>query len=324
MAPSSTVGAVRSRLTVPRSLAMSSCEVASRLRGGLPGAEIGGNLECSGGTFKNAGDFALNCDGARITRSLYLRGGVRAEGTVSFSLAHARDPLDDDVARGSIGIGDLILDGFTYERIAGSAPTDAKTRVGWLMRQRKTHTSSDFRPQPFEQLAKVLAAMGHDGDARKIAIAKQKLMIPVRVRDAPRYARPFVRMLWELHGATSGFGYRPSRLVVILLGLWLAGGLFYTQAADFGVFAPADRQVRADATLRMCRQNWSQCDAANIAPFRPFAYSADNLLPAIDLGQRKAWVVSGWVGTLVAIQSLLGVVGALLFGAIVTGLIKKD
>jgi hypothetical protein len=144
-----------------------------------------------------------------------------------------------------------------------------------------------------EQLAKVLSAMGHDGDARKVAMEKQRLMIPVRVRQAPWFAKPFAWLLWELHRLTSGFGYRPSRLILILLALWVAGGLFFAEVADFGVFEPADRQVRADQRLRLCRSNWTRCEAANIVAFRPFAYSADNLLPAIDLGQRKAWLVSG-------------------------------
>src|SRR5262249_20355546 len=147
-------------------------------------ADIGGNLLCSQGSFKNAGGDALSCDGARVTGGVYLRDGFRAEGTVDLSSAYAQDLADDDVARGKAGATRLVLDGFTYERLSRGAPTDAKTRTAWLRRQRPDHLSTDFRPQPFEQLAKVLTAMGHDGDARRIATLKQRLMIPVRVARA--------------------------------------------------------------------------------------------------------------------------------------------
>jgi hypothetical protein len=290
----------------------------------LHGAEIGGDLGCNEGSFRSMRGDALACDRAKITGGIYLRDGFTAEGTVSFLGAYAQNLADDDITGGTADACRVALDGFTYERIAWGASTFADKRIPWLLRQVPDPHSIDFCPQPFEQLTKVLAAMGHDDDARKVAMEKQRLMIPVRHRDAPWYAKPFVRPLWKLHGLTSGFGYRPSRLIVILIALWLAGGLFFAIVAEFGAFEPADRQVRADQTLRMCRHNWTQCDAANIIQFWPLGYSADNLLPAIDLGQRKAWVVSGWVAMLAAMQSFFGVVGALLFGAIITGLIKKD
>ena len=95
--------------------------------------------------------------------------------------------------------------------------------------------------------------MGHDDNARKVAMEKQRLMIPVRFQEAPWYAKHTVWALWHLHCFTSGFGYRPSRLIIILLVLWFTGGLFFAKAAEFGVFEPTDRQVRADQTLRVCR-----------------------------------------------------------------------
>jgi hypothetical protein len=311
----------------------------------LLGVEIGGDLSCVQGRFKNPGGDALNCSGAKIARYVYLRNGFTAEGTVVLSSAHAQNLIDDDIARGKAGACDLVLDGFTYERIAGNAPTTAKTRIAWLHSQIAEHLSStDFRPQPFEQLAKVLAAMGHDGDARQVAMAKQRLMIPVRVRQAAWYAKPFVWLLWRFHQLTSGFGYRPIRLIFILLALWLAGAWFYDQAAEAGVFAPADLRVATSPDLvAKCSVNWTKCkDAGWLPGFYALTYSADVVLPVSDLGQRKAWtpgkrgfeltlpleltvpIPPGLTTHIVAVQSFLGSLGALLFGAIITGLIKKD
>jgi hypothetical protein len=306
----------------------------------LLGVEIDGALTCEGGSFENAGGVALSCDSANIRGGVFLRRGFSANGMITFSGTYAQHLLDDDVARSSARASELILDGFTYARITGGAPTDAKIRIAWLMRQKKSHLTTDFRPQPFEQLAKVLREMGHDADARRVAMEKQRLMIPVRVRQAAWFAKPFVWALWQAHRASSGYGYRPVRLIFVLLALWLAGGWFYQQAAEGGVFGPADGQIRTDPVLvKQCDKNWTTCGAERLPAFRPYFYSLDNLPPVIDLGQRKAWIplnrpfslIDGWlqvpggaVAIVVAMQNMLGYVGALLFGAIVTGLIKKD
>jgi hypothetical protein len=72
----------------------------------------------------------------------------------------------------------LKLDGFTYDRFAGVAPTDAAARCRWLARQSREHRIDAFRPQPYEQAAKVLREMGHAADARKIARAGEAPEMP--------------------------------------------------------------------------------------------------------------------------------------------------
>jgi hypothetical protein len=48
----------------------------------LYGVEIGGNLECDNGTFKNPGKRALNAERAKIGGAVYLRNGFNAVGEV--------------------------------------------------------------------------------------------------------------------------------------------------------------------------------------------------------------------------------------------------
>ena len=81
--------------------------------------------------------------------------------------------LCDDAESWKAGAEKLALDGFIYDRLAGSAPTDADARVEWLCLQRPDFLGG-FRPQPWEQLIAVLRAMGHPEEARKVAIAKQR------------------------------------------------------------------------------------------------------------------------------------------------------
>jgi len=66
----------------------------------LLGAKIGGNLDCSGGTFENAGKdekekkFALSADGAEVRGAIFLREGFHAKGAVRLLGAKIGGVLD--------------------------------------------------------------------------------------------------------------------------------------------------------------------------------------------------------------------------------------
>lgn len=65
-----------------------------------------------------------------------------------------------------------------------------------------------FNPQPYRQLAGVLRSQGYESEARNIAIAEQ-------------WARPhriLVRALFWVYGAAFGFGLRPRRAILTLVG----------------------------------------------------------------------------------------------------------
>ncbi len=340
------------------------------------GAEICGDFVCIGGSFRNAkaapsadkseppfAEDALNLQGAQIKGTLWLGPAappnhqqVTIEGSISLRGAHAHEFVDDrqswPVAEVAVA-GDKLpcyihLFGFTYDRFVGGAKTDWRTRADWLMRQRPWHLGKDFRPQPFEQLIKVLREMGHDGDARRIAMLKECLL---HKRKGFR-KRPFAWSISLLWGLSCGYGYRPHRLIVALLALWLGCGFLYQNGAAHGGFAPKDGQVWTSAIYNdACGKNWTECaelkgggggKVGEIIAFNPFTYSADMLLPAIDLGQRSAWTPMGReievtlpgerkvtlpAGTLRVvtwIENILGVAGVILIGAILSGIVKRD
>jgi hypothetical protein len=60
----------------------------------LLAAQIGGNLECSSGTFKNPGNSALYADGAAVKGGIFLDDGFRAEGEVRLLGAQIGGDLD--------------------------------------------------------------------------------------------------------------------------------------------------------------------------------------------------------------------------------------
>ncbi len=169
----------------------------------LSGADIGGDLACSGGSFDCARDrkgnpvgkgCALNADGATVRGTLYLCGaafeGGQACGTPAPSrggvldLAGARVGYLHDQASGTAGwLGKtyppgLLLADFRYEAIHSQAPLDARRRLAWLALHDKTaagylperERAGHFDPQPYRQLASVLRRQGRGGEANTVMV----------------------------------------------------------------------------------------------------------------------------------------------------------
>jgi hypothetical protein len=101
--------------------------------------------------------------------------------------------------------------GFEYSVLAGGAPTSATERIKWLSNQ------DGSSPQPYEHLVRVLRRMGHENDARKVAIAKQVMLRRSGQLSALR------RISSLLLGAVIAYGYEPGRAFGIALALVALG-----------------------------------------------------------------------------------------------------
>jgi hypothetical protein len=348
----------------------------------LNGARIRGNIDCRGGVFSvpanlASKDFAapgeafsedamslVNAEvlGALIMAPIEGKNGDAAEfhGSLDLKSAHVRVLVDDERSwpRSEGPIRNVIhLDGFTYDRFAGIAPIEAHIRKKWLNRQPKAHMGRDFRPQPFEQLIKVLKAMGHPEEARRLAIERQGFLIRRRMAGWRKGPRGALRALAALVSALTaglliGHGYRPLRVLAIMALVGVACGFYFKLAAERGVFAPRDAQVFLQPDFEKCRPlaggNWTACAAtvgdkfAEYPQFNPWVYSFNVLFPVVDLYQEKSWVpmqkevrleladglsieVPNW-GTkaLVWAELVFGGVASLLAVAAFSGLVKTD
>ena len=285
----------------------------------LLGAEIGGDLDCSGGTFGNASGSALSCDGAKVAGGFFFREIEMLAGGVGLYSCHVGTLVDDPASWAGVK-GNLILDGFTYGRIDGDpAFVDAALRIAWLKSQCPDHLTTEFRPQPWEQLIKVLRETGHPNAARKVAIAKQEQM-----RVAGRFAG-IRRPIHRLYGAFVGYGYRPERLLYAMSALWLGFGLVF-------LWGSADHVGRIAPGPTLFLNAPEPRDVPRHSPlhdFDPWRWSLDALLP-IDLGytatahpDEARWQgrVLGWMAVF---ETLFGWIASLLLVASVTNLLKKD
>jgi hypothetical protein len=132
---------------------------------------------------------------------------------------------------------------------------DEKARLDWLRLDPFGYT-----PSLYDTLANAYKRGGRLEYARKVLIAKQRH----RSEEFGRVGRSWN---WLLR-ATVGYGYQTSRA-----WLWLAGLLGIGTA----VYAFAEKTPTANV----------------VQAFNPFVYALDVLLPIVDLGQEKVWVVKG-------------------------------
>ena len=266
------------------------------------GARINGNLECDGGVFQrpttneSPPQAAFMSFGAKIGGTAFFRSDVQFDGLVDLTATQVGSLFDDKACWPQ----EIALDGFRYDRFADAAPVDATTRIRWLDRQSEMHLTTDFKPQPWEQLIKVLREMGHHHAARDIAIEKQN-----RLRRLGKIRTPLARGLHWAFGALAGYGYRPLRPVRIAFGVWLGFALIYHLMAGQGVFGPSNPLVFDNPKYAHCRPdapevsatgkprvgNWVWCadSPGEYAAFSPMAYSLDLILPVISLGQANEW-----------------------------------
>lgn len=327
----------------------------------LTGAQIGGNLDCSGGQFSASILDVLLLQSATIQNGLILRAlpyPVCINATATQIGALVDEPTA--WAKGSI------LDGLVYRSLAGTAPTNAALRIAWLKQQSDEDLGEDkpkqgFRPQPWKQLQKVLREMGHEADAREVGVAFEDQLRKAdrigQITDAskakniiPAMRRQCFRGLHWLFGALTGYGYRPMRLFLSIVVVWLFCALAYWWLAlpPNNALGPTDPLVFQNPVYAVCTAanngNWFLCGPlpAEFTTFSPLAYSLDILLPLVDLGQEKSWGPlvptpdrhffvelfsfnpGHWVRLLNWIETLYGWVASLLFVAIVSGMSRRS
>ncbi|MFJ5231204.1 oxidoreductase [Kitasatospora sp. NPDC088391] len=251
----------------------------------LPGATVRSRLSLHGavldGGRPTGGDPAdlVALDAQRL-KAGELRLTPAATPTGAVDLQEAQVTVLHDHARS--WPADSRLDGFTYTSIHpdGDAGTLAH-RLDWLA------ALPGYAPQPYEQLAAWYRKIGHDDDARRVLLAKQ--------RRRRHTLGPAGRAWGRLLDATVGYGYRPWQA-----GLWL---LLLT-ALGTALFSGGGQQS-------------TQSGGGSGTPFNPLVYTLDLLVPIGGFGQRSAWywtdyrqtvgyllVAAGWVLTTAAVAGI--------------------
>ncbi|MFJ8363740.1 oxidoreductase [Streptomyces sp. NPDC093984] len=225
----------------------------------LRGARISGNLTFEGAVLNGPPDGHGPSLVAMLMQAVDFDFTLARQpsGTVDLRGAQVSHLHDSDHSWPDV----VELDGFVYgsvkvdeageRREAVGRRNSVAHRVAWIRR------SPGYNPQPYEQLASWYRKAGHDDDARRVLLAKQ--------RHRRETLPPATRVWGHLLDVTVGYGYRPWLAGVWLLALTLLGTL------SFGAHTPNPVQ------------------RGQGAPFQPLVYTLDLLIPIGGLGQRTAW-----------------------------------
>ncbi|TWP53892.1 hypothetical protein FKR81_03810 [Lentzea tibetensis] len=280
----------------------------------LRSAQINGPLLLAGATLHNPRGTALNAERVLVKSGLFCHNGFTCTGQLRLTGADIDGQVDLGAAplaedpdrsprapaassiRGVVDLrharvetlrdtvdawpDELRLNGLRYDRLSPDLP--AGQRLAWLARD-----TTGYQPQPYEQLAGYYRRIGHDEDARRVLLARQRRR---------RKQLNFPGRTWGfIQDTVVGYGYRPW-----LAGLWVLA-LLIIGTTYFAANRPT--------ALR-----------AGPAPdFAPFAYALDLILPIVSLGQDNAWNPHG-TGQVVAY--VLIVAGWLLITAVLAGITR--
>lgn len=294
-----------------------------------------------GATEEHGRDMALSLARARIGGLLYMHTLEIRGGIVNLAGASVERLTDEPAGQGAQF--PIRLDGFTYADFSRHADTTIKARLNWLERRPE---DTPFTAQPYEQLARVLNSLGQRDDALTVLLRKEQ-----RLRAEDR------RILLKAHGQggawaakwfgdallrwTVGYGYRPSRSVVIAVVLILALGLFYQKCWKAGDMTPNAAPILTSGPWIAATEShpenpgafWSQPGQAgqDWETFNGLAYAADLVIPIVSLGQESAWAPStsrsplGRVGWWLRwFAKAIGWVVTALGAAAITGVIRRD
>jgi uncharacterized protein YjbI with pentapeptide repeats len=307
-------------------------------------ATIGGSFFLSGarlvpgpdytGLLVRGGRVAINMRQARVSNAVVFSDvGSQDDdgGAVAgwFLLTGAQmNTLIDNTETGWPQPGYLDLDGTAYERIRHVDGGDlVGKRLAWLRRQfpDARPDADSFRPQPYEQLTRVLRDSGLTREADAVAVEKIRMRLAARVD--PLWQRLFPRVLMLV----SDHGYSTSRALLSFLLFVLLGGAMYTLAVGtFGQpFYPFEQPPEATSYILPFGQGVVSVPLG-CPGLDTLQYALDFALPVIDLGQDTfcRFVPTGSMRWLwITLHSIFGVLGAGLSAVVVltlTGLLRRD
>jgi hypothetical protein len=230
---------------------------------GLTGAQIGGQLECTGGKFTE-----LTAQRATVEGALFW-SNVKDAKRAKLDLRGASVGSIADEEASWPERGKLFLDGFVYQHI-GEGPTDAPARLRWLGRQQH------FTLQPYRKLAKVLRETGDARGAREVLYEMEHRRRKEYDNNWYARLRSFI-LRW-----TIGYGLRPLLALRWLAGLTVVGFVLFGLGYFGGAVVPTDQ----DAYNFFQKTGYPP---AHYPRFHALPYSFENSFPLVELGQKDHW-----------------------------------
>ncbi|WP_449433235.1 hypothetical protein [Pseudomonas putida] len=254
--------------------------------------------------------FALDLRGVQVASILSLRSNQLCGG-IDLSGASCKT-LDDDEA-GYNKATPVVIDGLTYERLEHFGSRIGEDFNNWRLTRWLPTQIEHYVPQPFVQLAHVLAHHGDDAHARDVLVTKASLDAKRRWYTYHHSTVPLdcTGQSWQLlrlwirraiyfcfikpYGAFFDFGLSPGKALLTLVGAILLGWLVFGQLNDHHMMVVAQTPVAGyvsasnNGTLKLVPEKTTTA-TGNIHcgnEIRPLVYATDVFIPLVDLREES-------------------------------------
>jgi hypothetical protein len=270
----------------------------------LRGASVGGPLECRDAKFTNRGQVALDLSYAQVGQKLDIMDTTFV-GTLTVAHAKVARWHLDPTKYLDVGID---VFGFTYDYLTQEISPPQVAVDSWIRWLQRCAAPS---PQPYQQMVRVLRAMGHLREAQEVAISG---------RRALRKSLGVMGRVWDkLLDCLIGYGYRSGRAFGYLGVVFAVGWLVFSFGACDGVMVPSQHRV-------YIRYMTVQSLPPDYPRFQPYLYSLGETLPLATTRQTTEWRVrrSGATEAWILFQRLASGFLWILAASGLTGLIRKE
>jgi cytoskeletal protein CcmA (bactofilin family) len=252
----------------------------------LAGARVDGQLIFREANLRNStGSYVLAAEGLSVGEAFVLEP-IATKGEINLSLGRIGTWVDNDIARKT----PTRCEGLQYDRLVPASPDlTARNRIAWIRRSPLGYT-----PQPYNQLAAVYRAEGHDNLARKVLVSS----LTARRRKQPLWNPN--RAIGLIFNILVGYGYRPWRALYWLVVVAALGTLVVSHLHN-GAHQHQFTHTRG-------------------APaFNSFYYTLSLLLPVVAFGNDLGY--SNWTarGTAQTVSAALICVGWIITTAVAAG-----
>lgn len=254
----------------------------------MDGASFGRKVNLAGSVLSSTTQHGVALDLSDVRADEFvLTAGSPPDGRMTLRGAHCGD-LDDDAtvwrATGLIEVEDFQYDSFT-NRIAIDDDAAVDRRV-----RRLRQAMGGYRPAPYDQLASTLRASGNEEHADTVLQRKQQFRYDA-LASGYRVLGFGVRLWSWLQRSMVGYGYRPVRAVAWLLILLVIGSLWFGLGTDSCV---------DNSELTVSGGRCVVDSDHDGLEWNPVLYTADLLIPIVQLGQQSRWHMAGldmWVSS---------------------------
>lgn len=255
----------------------------------MDGAAAARRVDLDGAVLESLAQHGVALDASDVRADEFLlTPGEEPVGQVVLRHAYCQ-VLDDNpllwAAKGGLDLEDFQYDVFK-EPIAISDDRAVLERITLLRK-----AMDGYRPGPYDQLAAMLRRSGNEEHAATVLFKKQQYRYETLASGRLLLA-PGVRMWSWLQRAMVGYGYRPVRALGWLVGLLVAGSLWFGLGTDDCTTTGAPGYYMVHGARCAIDQQDSGLE------WNPVLYTADLLVPIVDFGNKGRWYMHGadkWV-----------------------------